>query len=183
MSDELQEMQEMHEHAAHGAHDPSLVPVTFTMAVLAVVLAATSLLGHRAHTEELLFQNRATDQWAYYQAKNIREHTYELFLDLLSVSSVKDPESAEKVKEKYSREVERYKEELKEIQTEATALEAEVHMESRRANRFDLGEVFLEAALVIASLTLLTKRRMFWQLGIVIGVAGLAVTLSGFLVH
>jgi predicted Zn-dependent peptidase len=183
MSDDLPEMQEMHEHAAHGAHDPSLAPVAFTMAVLAVVLAATALLGHRAHTEELLFQSRATDQWAYYQAKNIRAHTYELFLDLLSVSTVKDAGQAEKVKEKYSKEVERYKEELKEIQTEASSLEAEVRMESRRANRFDLGEVFLEAAMVIASLTLLTKRRMFWQLGILMGVTGLAVTLSGFLVH
>ena len=88
----------MQEHAEHSAHDPSLLPVTFTMAVLAVVLAATTLLGHRAHTEELLFQSKATDQWAYYQAKNIREHTYELFLDLLSVSAVKDPAQAEKVR-------------------------------------------------------------------------------------
>jgi predicted Zn-dependent peptidase len=180
MGDELQEMQE---HAEHGAHDPSLIPVTFTMAVLAVVLAATSLLGHRSHTEELLFQSRATDQWAYYQAKNIREHTFEIFLDLLSVSAVKDPAQADKVKEKYAQEVERYKEELKETQAEAKALEGEVQMESRRANRFDLGEVFLEAAMVIASLTLLTKRRMFWQLGILMGVTGLGVTLSGFLVH
>jgi hypothetical protein len=178
-----EELHEMHEHAEHSAHDPSLLPVTFTMAVLAVVLAATSLLGHRAHTEELLFQNKATDQWAYYQAKNIREHTYELFLDLLSVSAVKDPAQAEKVKEKYSREVARYKEELKEIEKESRSLEREVAGEQRRANRFDLGEVCLEAAIVIASLTLLTKRRQFWQLGILMGVAGLSITLSGFLIH
>ena len=59
----------------------------------------------------------------------------------------------------------------------------EVALESRRANRFDLGEVFLEASIVIASLTLLTKRRWFWQLGILMGVVGLGVVLTGFLIH
>jgi hypothetical protein len=179
----VEELHEMEEHAEHSAEDPSLLPVTFTMAVLAVVLAATTLLGHRAHTEELLFQSKASDQWAYYQAKSIREHTYEIFLDLLSVSAMKDPAQAEHVKEKYTREVERYKDELKEVETEARSFEGEVAHEQRRANRFDLGEVCLEAAIVIASLTLLTKRREFWQLGILMGVVGLGITLSGFLIR
>ena len=179
----IEELHEMEEQAERSADDPSLMPVAFTMAVLAVVLAATTLLGHRAHTEELLFQSKATDQWAYYQAKNIREHTYELFLDVLSVSPVKDPAQAEKVKEKYTQEIGRYKPELKEIESEARSLESEVAGEQRRANRFDLGEVCLEAAIVIASLTLLTKRREFWQLGILMGVVGVGITLSGFLIH
>ncbi len=180
---EIDEIHEMQEHAEHSAHDPSLIPVTFTMAVLAVVLAATTLLGHRAHTEEVLLQSKATDQWAYYQAKNIRVHTYELFLDLLSVTAVKDPAEAFKVKEKYTGHLERYKDDLKEIEGEAHALEAEGAMAQRRANRFDLGEVCLDAAIVIASLTLLTKRREFWQLGILMGVTGLGITLSGLLIH
>ncbi len=179
----MEELQELHEHAEHGSHDPSLMPVTFTMAVLAVVLAAISLLGHRAHTEELLFQSKATDAWAYFQAKNIRLHTYELYLDLLSVTAVKDAERAEKIKEKYAHQVEQYKEELKEGDAEAHALEREVEFESRRGNRFDLGEVFLEASIVIASLTLLTKRRWFWLLGILMGAVGLGVALTGFLIR
>ena len=179
----VEELHEMEEHAEHSAEDPSLLPVTFTVAVLAVVLAATTLLGHRAHTEELLFQSKATDQWAYYQAKSIHEHTYEIFLDLLSLSAVKDPAQADKVKEKYTQEIERYKEELKEVEAEAHSLEGEVAHEQRKANRFDLGEVCLEAAIVIASLTLLTKRREFWQLGILMGVVGVSVALTGFLIH
>ncbi len=179
----IEELHEMEEDAEHSARDPSFLPVTFTMAVLAVVLAATTLLGHRTHTEELFLQSKATDQWAYYQAKNIREHTYELFLDLLSVSTVKDPAQAEKVKAKYTQGVARYKEELKEIETEARSFESEVALQQRRANRFDLGEVCLDAAIVIASLTLLTKRRQFWQLGILMGVTGLGITLSGLLIR
>jgi hypothetical protein len=45
------EIQELHEQAEEGAHNPSLAPVTVTMAIFAVLVAAVSLLGHRAHTE------------------------------------------------------------------------------------------------------------------------------------
>jgi hypothetical protein len=178
---EADELHEMEEHAERSAGNPSLIPVTFTMAVLAVLLAATTLLGHRSHTEELLMQSKATDQWAYYQAKNIRLHGYEMFLDLLSVTTLKDPAQAEKMREKYKEGAADYKAELNKIEKEAKALEDEVAGAQRRANRFDLGEVCLDAAIVIASLTLLTRRREFWQLGILMGVAGLAITLTGLL--
>ena len=178
-----QEIHEMHERAEHAHHNPSLVPVTFTMALLAVILAAISLLGHRTHTEELLLQSRATDQWAFFQAKNIRRNSYELFLDLLSVANLKDAEAAARIREKYSKEVERYRAEQKEIEAEARALEKEVEVERRKANRFDLGEVCLEAAIVVTSLTLLTRQRLFWQFGIVAGALGLGIAVSGFWVH
>ncbi len=177
------EVYEMHEDAEHAHHDPTLVPVTFTMAVLAVFVAATALLGHRAHTEELMLQDKATDQWAFYQAKNIRRHTYELFLDLLTVSDLKDRERAEKLRQKYEQEVERYRDEQKEIESEARNFEREVETHRRKANRFDLGEVLLEVALVIASITLLTNRRFFWLSGVALGIAGLIIATTGFVVH
>ena len=93
MPDELSELQE---HAEEGREHPSLAPITVTMAILAVCVAVVSLLGHRAHTEELLLQNRATDQWAYYQAKNIRRHNYEMGVDLLSLVEFKDQAQADK---------------------------------------------------------------------------------------
>lgn len=177
------EIQELHEQAEEGAYHPSLAPVTVTMAILAVLVAAVSLLGHRAHTEELLLQTNATDQWAYYQAKDIRRHTYELFLDEMSVFTLQNSEQIEKVKEKYTKEVERYRDEQKEIEAEAQKAGDEVKMERRRADRFDLGEVMLEAALVICSITLLTRKRIFWGLGTVLGLAGLAIGVAGLFIH
>jgi hypothetical protein len=56
MSEELHELQE---HAEHARHGPSVAPVTLTMAVL---VATVSLLGHRTATEEVVLQNRVTDQ-------------------------------------------------------------------------------------------------------------------------
>jgi phosphate uptake regulator len=178
-----EEVHELHEHADHAKHDPSLVPVTFTMALLAVFVAAVSLLGHRTHTHELLLQNKATDQWAYFQAKNMRRHSYEVFADLLSVSETKDPRLAAQLMEKYKSEAERYRGEQKEIEAEARHLEQEVDTARREADRFDLGEVLLEAALVICSITLLTSRRIFWMIGVITGITGVVVALTGFWVH
>jgi len=178
-----EELQELHEQAEEGAHHSGLAPVTVTMAILAVLVAAVSLLGHRAHTEELLLQTKATDQWAYYQAKDIRRHAYELFLDEASIFAVQDSAQAEKVKAKYQKEVDRYGSEQKDIETEANQAEAEVKVEQRRADRFDLGEVMLEAALVICSITLLTRKRAFWVLGTALGICGLAIGAAGLLIH
>ncbi len=160
-----EDLHEIHEHAEEAHHDPSLAPVTITMAILAVLVAAVGLLGHRAHTEELLLQTKVSNEWASYQAKNIRRHSYELFLDLLTVSEVRDSQNAAKIREKYTREVSRYRDEQKELETEARNLEKEVEHERARADRFDLGDVCLDAALVICSITLLTRRRLFWVVG------------------
>ena len=91
-----EEIHEMHEHAEHAREHPDLAPITLTMAVLAVLVATVSLLGHRTHTEEIILQNKVTDQWGYYQAKNIRRHTDELFADLTSVVTSKDEEGLAK---------------------------------------------------------------------------------------
>lgn len=150
------------------------------MAVLAVVVAVVALLGHRAHTEEVVLQAKSSDQWAYYQAKNIRRHTDELFTDLTSVTPTTDAAALGKLREKYSGEAERYKSEQKEIEDKATEMEKEVGTERRRADRFDLAEVFLEVALVITSITLLSGRKIFWSTGIVLGLVGLVIAGAGF---
>ena len=180
MPDELSELQE---NAEHGRENPSLAPISVTMGILAVCVAVVSLLGHRSHTEELLTQNRATDQWSYYQAKNIRRHEYEMGVDLLSMTEFKDKVQADKVREKYQREAERYTKEQAEVEEQAKDLEKESALAQRKADRFDLGEVFLEIALVISSLALLSRKRAFWYLGIVSGLAGLAVAATAFLLH
>jgi hypothetical protein len=178
-----EELNELHEHAEHARHNPSLAPISLTMAILAVLLAVVSLLGHRSHTEEILLQSKASDQWAYYQAKNIRRHTDEIFSDLTAITTSNDPGALGRLRDKYKIEADRYKDEQTDIQAEARHLEDEVMIERRRADRFDLGEVFLEIALVITSITLLSGRRMFWYLGLVLGVVGIVLAATGMLIH
>jgi hypothetical protein len=178
-----EELTELHEHAEHGREHPDLAPVTLTMAVLAVLVATVSLLGHRANTEEIIFQNKVTDQWAYYQAKNIRRHTDELFADLTGVVATKDAEATTKLQEKYRGEADRYKEDQKELDAKARELEKEAELAHRKVDRFDLGEVFLEIALVVTSITLLSGRRIFWHLGLFMAAAGILLAASGLLLR
>jgi preprotein translocase subunit SecD len=180
MSEELNELQE---HAEHAKHDPTLAPISLTMAVLAVMVAVVTLLGHRAHTEEVVLQAKSSDQWAYYQAKNIRRHEDEIFVDLAAVEPTADAATSAKLHDKYAGEAARYKDEQKEIEDKAREMEAEVDVVRKRADRFDLAEVFLEVGLVITSITLLSGRRLFWYLGMLLGVVGLVVAATGFLVH
>ena len=187
MSEELHELQE---HAEHARHDPSVAPVSLTMAVLAVLVATVSLLGHRTSIEEVVLQNKVTDQWAYYQAKNIRRHTDELFADLTTVIATKNAEGAAKLQEKYQGEADRYKGEQKELDAKARELQNEGELTRhegeltrRKADRFDLGEVFLEIALVVTSITLLSGRRIFWHLGLLMATAGVLVAASAWIVR
>jgi hypothetical protein len=153
------------------------------MAILAVLVATVSLLGHRAHTEEVVLQNKVTNQWAYFQAKNIRRHSDEQFADMVSLINPKDSGQANKLREKYITEAERYRDEQKELDSEARKLQQEGEQERQRANRYDLGEVVLEIGLVITSITLLSGRRSFWMLGMMLGVVGLVVAATGVLIH
>jgi Domain of unknown function (DUF4337) len=180
MADELQELRERAEKARE---DKSLAAVSLTMAVLAVFVAVVSLLGHRAHTEEVVLQAKASDQWAYYQAKNIREHEDELFGDLSAVVASSDAPAMGKFREKAAQEADRYKHDKEEIQAEARKLEQEVATERNRADLFDLAEVFLEIGLVVTSITLLSGRRIFWHVGIVLSVVGVVVAVMGVMAH
>ena len=182
MSSSPEEMQELQERAEQG-HEARLAPVSLTMAILAVFVAAVSVLGHRAHTEEIILQNRVTDTWAYYQAKNTQRQTTELFLDLLKISEFKDNKAAEALKAKYQEAIGALAGRQEEIKTEARKLEKEMEVERRRADRFDLSESFLEIALVVTSITLLTRKRIFWGAGFVAAAIGLIVAATGLVLH
>ena len=163
--------------------NPLILPVSITMSILAVLVASVTLLGQRAHTEELLLQARASDQWAFYQAKNIRRHEDQETADILGTLVQQDKEKAQAAREKYLKEGERYEADKDQISDKAKELESERDLYSRRADRFDGGEGLLEVALVICSITMLTDRRFFWYGGMLIGAAGVILAVTGLFLH
>jgi hypothetical protein len=180
MAEELTELQK---HAEHAKENPELAPVSLTMAIVAVLVAVATLLGHRAHTEEVVLQALASDRWAYYQSQNIRRHVDELFLDLSSVQTTTNAPALAKLRDKYSQEATRYRDNRDETETEARRLEAEVATERNRADRFDLSEVFLEIGLVITSITLLTRRKVYWAMGVGFAAVGVVLACTAWLIH
>jgi hypothetical protein len=174
---------ELPETAEEHRANPEVLPVSLTISILAVLVAAVTLLGHRAHTEELLLQSQATDQWAFYQAKNIRLHEMQEMVDLLGTVTAVDTQKNAALREKYVKEVERYNSDKENISEKATDFEKERDTVSRRADRFDGGEALLEVGLVICSITLMTKRKAFWLAGIIVAILGIVFAATGFLIH
>jgi hypothetical protein len=174
---EANEIQELKEHAEHG-QESELRPVAFTMSVLAVLVAVTTVLGHRTHTEAVLNQNKATDQWNQYQSQKIRAYNTSLTVDLLSSLTIADKPKAQDTLKRYADHQQKWNEDLKEDQEKAKALEEKVEQAEIRANRFDLSEALLEIGLVITSVTLLTRSRIYWYLGMLFSLGGIASAIS-----
>ena len=158
---------EIHEFSEHlkEASEPggeSLKSISLAISILAVLVAMVTVLGHRTHTEAVLLQSRAGDQWNEYQAKKIRSYNTGLSADLLSLLTVGDKEAAAKIVKGYADHQTKWNEDLKEQQAKAEEFEKKVDEAEARANRFDLGETLLEIGLVVTSVTLLTKSRIYW---------------------
>ncbi len=179
----MHEAVELHEgHHEQGDH-PLILPVSITISIMAVLVAGVALLGHRAHTEELLRQSQAADRWAQFQAKSVRLHETQGFSDVVNIVASLDKAKGEALREKYSKEVEHYESDKEDISKEAKDLEADRDLAGRRADRFDGGEALLEIGLVICSITLLTKRKGFWFGGMSIGAVGVVLAVTGFFLH
>lgn len=162
--------------------------VALTTAIFAVVLAIASLGGNNATKEMLLAQQQASDQWAFYQAKAIREHIYgtqkvRLEADLIERGGTMNPEvrkSYESLRDKMGEEEARYHNEKKKIEEEAKALEHERDVNRVRDPYFDYAEALLQISIVMASISILAASRHMYYFAIVIALFGTVLTVNGF---
>jgi hypothetical protein len=173
-----EEIQELHERAEHGREHAALQAVSVSMAVLAVAVAIVSVLSHRAHTDEIIDQARLRDGWAHYQSKSTRRQTTQVFTELLGLMGSQDATKAQAVRERYEQELTRLGKDSDEIQEENGRIEYDFERQERRATRFDISEAILEASIVVTSVTLLTRRRLFWFAGLSLSAVGGALALS-----
>ena len=146
------------------------------MAVMAVMLAVATMLGHRMHTEEVLSQTKANDQWSFFQAKNIRSHMYNADADLARLAGQDGVKLALSFKERG----EAQKKEAEEIKRSAEELEVEAHHAAQWADHFDMSEIFFEIAIVLCSISLLIGSSLFLRGAYVSTVVGLGIALHVF---
>jgi hypothetical protein len=162
--------------------------VALVTAVYAVVLAIASLGGNNAMKEMLIAQQEASNQWAYYQSKVIREHLNRgnkilLESQLAEPSTLKgaEREKAEALAKRFADEEKRMVVDKKEIEPKARAFEAERDRNQTKDPYFDYAEVLLQIAIVCASVSILsTSRPMFW-FSTALAVLGAISTVNGFL--
>jgi len=193
------------EHTRHAAHDPFDRNVAMSIAVVAAVLATVTLLSHRAHNQTLQLQiqagmkrTEAANRWSQYQAKSIRRNQYEAYIQMLSVTARADKEEdARKVASDLADKIKRYDtpadqekdpakpQELagimalaRSMDKEADQMQDESHVAHARGDRYDLAELFVELALVISSVAILTKRKAFWYAGLILCGVGAVIGFS-----
>ena len=171
--------EELHEHAEH-AHDTFTRTAGGVMAIIAACLAVVAVSGHIETTEELLTQQKASDQWAYYQAKSLRRYQSDVAKD---IASLVPGAEATKVVEKYKANEERYQKDGEQISEKAHEFEKESAVSGHRALRLHLGEVLLELAIVFCSLAILSRRSMFLYVAIASSSGGVLIALSTLLIN
>jgi hypothetical protein len=160
-----------------------------TTAVYAVCLAVVSLGGNNAAKDMTLAQQQSSDQWAFYQAKAMREVLYKIekarLEDDLAERGPSLTPAAREHKEAFlasaAKEEARYEAEKKVIEDKARELEKERDKSRAKDPYFDFGEVLLQIAIVLASMSILTHARPIFYASLVSALVGFALGLNGYL--
>lgn len=187
-----QGVERAHEHGAHAAKGEGggarwTGYLSLQTAVIAVFAAVASLESGGnsndailAKNEAILFESQASDQWAYYQAKGVKES---LAANQAVMMGATNPTLAAK----FNAEAARYKVEQGEIQSAARELEAKVKEANERAekllehhHRFAIAVTLFQIAIALSAIAALTRRKALWTVGLAASVAGLALFLRGF---
>jgi hypothetical protein len=171
---------EIHEFSQQmkEAGETSLTRISLAISILAVLVAMVTVLGHRTHTRAVLMQTRAADQWNEYQSRKLRTENLQVTTDLLTLQPVLDTAVAQQKITDYRTKITKWTAQLTDDQAKAHELEEQVDQAEDQASRYDLGEALLQIAVVLSSITLLTRRRGYFYFGLSLGVAGLLIAAS-----
>lgn len=172
----MTELEIKHEHT----EDPMTRRVGILVGVVGVLLSVVTIASHRAHTDAVIHRTESNDQWSYYQAKKIREHTSEVAETLLKTLG-NDPAKLEAPLQQLETARKKYLSDADKAEKDARAKEDETELEERRALRFDIGEGLLELGLVLCSLYFLARKNFFPVLGLIASASGLGMGLWGAL--
>jgi hypothetical protein len=162
--------------------------VALTTAIYAVSLALASLGGGNVMKDMLLAQQLASNQWAYYQAKVVREdlarhQKAQLDLTLLEREKSVAPatrQALEGARQKASDEAAHFKGQRLKIQTEARKFEADRDLSQQKDPYFDFAQVALQLAIILASIAMLASARPVFYVSLIFAAFGALFTLNGF---
>jgi preprotein translocase subunit SecG len=162
--------------------------LALSTAIMAVLAALTTLYMGKFSSRAIMAQGQESDQWAYYQAKSIKGHTFETnkkTLELLYLTQKGlSPEAAAEYKStlnKYGEEVKRYEGEKKEIKEKAEGI-AKVKIKAQEmGGDFAYALIFLQIALMLSSIASLTKRHYLWYIALICNLGWLFFFMDAWL--
>lgn len=189
---EAHEIAEHIEHHAHdhhaAAHSDGLRKVAGIYLGIVAMLLAIATLGGTAATKELLSANiQASDTYAYYQAKYLRQTIFETAADMLEAGpNAADPKAQALIKRyrglaAHSESEPKSGNGKKELLAKARAWEERRDTARARDPNFEFAEALLQIAIVLGSVSIVATSRALLGVSAVLAVCGVALTLNGFL--
>ena len=149
--------------------------IALTALILAICATFASLYAGANASKGILAQSQASDGWAYYQAKSIKQSMYKMQLEALETDPPDnvDPTKLIILREKYQQTIDRYEAEQLDIKKEANKKEADRDHFLELNKSFAGALTYLQIAILLTSLAGLMKQIYFWYAGIAIGAFGI----------
>jgi hypothetical protein len=182
---EFLEINEQQERATEAAHkkDVFVSRVSILVAILAVVMAATSSLENTetaatitGFSRAVLAQDRATDQWNFYEAKSLKKNIFD-------VAAAQAGPKADDYAQKSAHEAA----DEKQAQTTAKSFETQrdqalesSELHEHRHHRLAIAATLLEIGIAISTIAIITRRHWPWAMAALLGLGGLVVAVSAF---
>ena len=166
---------------------------TTYMAISTVIIVVCATLstfkGGGFSTRSLMNQTLASDQWAFYQSKSLKSYIFEMQKDNLELQNQTNgklnvsPEVMAKYQAKidnYSKKLEQYEAEKKEITLQAKKYEEERDLCKLHGSAFGIAVIFLQISILLSSISALAKKKYVWFLSLAVGIVGILYFADGF---
>lgn len=173
--------------SGHAHIDPANKKVALLIAVLALVLAFAETLGKGSQTSALASHIEASNLWAFFQAKTIRQTTIRTAAEELDAQfGQKAPETVKQQVESWKKTAERYqsepetKEGRKELMDRAKQMEAKRDRAMSAYHNYEVASAAVQIAIVLASAQIITGVAALLWISYALGAVGVAFSLIGF---
>jgi len=193
LKEHIDERLEEHEHAEHAPKAHAKLPdwiryLSLSTAMIAV-LAAVASLESGAHSNEailekseaMLAEARASDQWAYFQAKSMKAAFSDGQAQIIA-------DTHPQLATKFAAEAVRYRTESEEIKKSAKEMEDKVKESNERTeelmhhhHHFAIAVTLLQIAIALSAIAALTRRKPLWFVGLGVSVAGVVMFVRGLM--
>jgi Domain of unknown function (DUF4337) len=157
--------------------------IGLSTAILAVFAAIAALQSSNLVNEALIHQIKASDTWAEYQADRQKDHVYTIALNGLLDAAATMPATkpaAARIAEYRAKIADESRKETA-LSDSARDLERETADEMRKHHAFEYSVALLQVAIAVGAVSALTRVKPIWYLSLLIGVAGAAFCVVGFI--
>lgn len=188
MSDDKSASKEQHLEKKEDKKEKWLSWVAVTTILFAVCATLSTFKGGSYSTRAVLSQSKAANQWAYYQAKDLKSYLHELDKKGLERELARPGADqgayAEALRADiaaYGEKIAKYDTQKEEIKKQAEQFESVIADAQAHGQAFGMAVIFLQIAILLSSVAALMKIRNLWFAGMGLGAVGVLFFANGFL--